>query len=145
MQLAIVLNSGNIQPAELTFNSAKFFDIEYQAYGDVPSELEERQSQFYWQHPVAERAIRIVYNTSSGTFVGLNTFGIRVRHHVIDGWLNEKKDIQYVITHLPDANFDPEFFRRDEPAIVEAFNMHAGTNLKPAPKQWKRILKWMGV
>ena len=43
------------------FNSAKFFDIEYQTYGDVPATLPDDGSlkTFYWEHPNGEIGMRI--------------------------------------------------------------------------------------
>jgi len=103
------------------FNSAKFFDIEYQTYGNVPSELSSGDEAFYWEHASGKKAMHFVWEKSSNVFVGINSFGIRLRHECFDRWLRDKKDIQFVIDNLTHANFDPEFFDRHEIEISNEF------------------------
>lgn len=103
------------------FNSAKFFDIEYQTYGDVFPNPSENELQFFWKHPQKEILIRFAWDTSTKVCKGVNSFGIRLRHALFDKWLSEKQTINYVIDHLHLANFDPEFFERHEKNIREAF------------------------
>ncbi len=98
-----VYNPGN------WFNSAKFFDIEYQTYGWVFAQPRDYEKQLYWQN--GNTAIRLAFHKESGDFLGINTFGIRMRHETFDRWLSEKVAVQYVIAHLKEAHFDPEFFR----------------------------------
>ena len=45
-----------------------------------------------------------------------------MRHEVFDKWLTEKRDLDYVINHLEQANFDPEFYKRFENEIKETYN-----------------------
>jgi NADH oxidase (H2O2-forming) len=94
------------------FNSAKFFDLEYQTYGEVSAKLPEGISTFYWQHPDKEVAVRINYRTDSEAVTGFNALGTRLRHAVCEGWIKEKKTIDYVLKNFPKANFDPEFFEK---------------------------------
>ncbi len=103
------------------FNSAKFFDIEYQTYGWVFSKPGENESQFHWKHDDDTKCITICFDTNSNQFLGINTFGIRMRHEVFNRWLNNKKDIEYVINNLAEANFDPEFYKDYEQEILDAF------------------------
>jgi NAD(P)H-nitrite reductase large subunit len=103
------------------FNSAKFFDIEYQTYGTVPNTLTADEDDFYWEHSDEKKAMHFVWNKVSKEFVGINSFGIRLRHECFDRWLREKKDIQYILNNLLTANFDPEFFQRYEDQIMNAF------------------------
>lgn len=117
------------------FNSAKFFDIEYQTYGLVPANLPDHQQTFYWEAPDGRKAMRFNFNRESRVLAGVNTFGIRLRHAVFDGWLREGKTIDEVIEQLPLANFDPEFFRRHETAIAAAFNAQFGTTLRVKAKK----------
>jgi len=42
------------------FNSAKFFDIEYQVYGDVKNVPAADEENFYWEHPHGKKSVRIV-------------------------------------------------------------------------------------
>lgn len=106
------------------FNSAKFFDIEYQTYGNVSNTLRPNEADFYWEHPSGKKAMHFVWNNHSEEFLGINSFGIRLRHECFDAWLRAKKSIQFVMTNLATANFDPEFFQRHEVDIINAFNKH---------------------
>lgn len=108
------------------FNSAKFLDIEYQTYGWVFAKPKEYEAQFYWEHPDGKKCIRISYHKDSNLFLGINTFGIRMRHETFDRWLTEKRTADYVIQHLSEANFDPEFYQRYEKDIQKAYK--AATN-----------------
>jgi NADPH-dependent 2,4-dienoyl-CoA reductase/sulfur reductase-like enzyme len=102
------------------FNSAKFFDIEYQTYGNVGPTLNSDEADFYWEHPSGIKAMHFVWNKHTHQFMGINTFGIRLRHVCFDKWIREKRKIQYIIEHLPEANFDPEFSPHHESAIQTA-------------------------
>lgn len=113
------------------FNSAKFFDIEYQTYGRVWAKLKEDESEFYWEDESGKIAMHFVYDTKSRKFLGVNTFGIRLRHETFDQWLKDGADIYTVLENLRLANFDPEFFKRYESKIIEAFNLeHPERQLK---------------
>jgi NADPH-dependent 2,4-dienoyl-CoA reductase/sulfur reductase-like enzyme len=103
------------------FNSAKFFDIEYQTYGWVWSQPKKNEQHFHWQHKDNTKAITIAFDTETSQFLGINTFGIRMRHEVYDRWLNEKRSISYVLANLKEANFDPEFYTRHEKEIFRSF------------------------
>lgn len=104
------------------FNSAKFFDIEYQTYGWVFSKPKENHAHFHWRHEDNTKCITIEYNSITKEFIGINTFGIRMRHDIFNKWLDEKQDIDYVIHNLKEANFDPEFYRRFENDILTTYN-----------------------
>jgi hypothetical protein len=54
--------------------------------------------------------------------VGINTFGIRYRHELFEKCIKYKKPIEFVLEHLPQANFDPEFFEKHEEEIITEFN-----------------------
>lgn len=103
------------------FNSAKFFDIEYQTYGTVGNVFKEDEADFYWQHEDGKKAVHIIWNKRSLEFSGVNAFGIRMRHEFFDNCLRSRKDVRYVVGNLREANFDPEFYRRYEGEIVQAF------------------------
>ena len=110
------------------FNSAKFLDIEYQTYGWVWAVKKEYEEQFYWEHSSGKKAIRISFHKINREFLGINTFGIRMRHEFFDSILNEKKSVDYVIQNLKKANFDPEFFSRHENEIQTEFNKKYSTS-----------------
>ena len=105
------------------FNSAKFMDIEYQTYGWVFSNKGKKENEvhFHWKHPDDTKCITIAYNKETETFLGINTFGIRMRHEVFDRWLTEKRDVSFVVNNLKMANFDPEFYKNYEREILDAF------------------------
>lgn len=123
------------------FNSAKFFDIEYQTYGWVHSEKHRSDNElhFHWKHPNKHKCITIAYHKDSTKFLGINTFGIRMRHEIFDKWLTEERDVYYVIENLADANFDPEFYKAYEKEIAAQFNLKHNTNIQPKKKSWKQI------
>lgn len=108
------------------FNSAKFLDIEYQTYGWVWAKAKENETHFYWEHTGGKKAIRISFDKNSREFLGINTFGIRMRHEFFDKVLTEKKTVDYVMYHLAEANFDPEFFtsynKEIQAQFTSAFN-----------------------
>lgn len=105
------------------FNSAKFFDIEYQTYGWVlPNERRKNyEEQFHWKCDSNLRAITISYHKETKAFLGINTFGIRMKHEVFDIWLSEKRSVDFVVENLKEANFDPEFFRRYEEEVRKEY------------------------
>ncbi|MCU0419363.1 MAG: FAD-dependent oxidoreductase [Cyclobacteriaceae bacterium] len=107
------------------FNSAKFFDIEYQTYGNVGAQLNTNEEDFYWEHPEGEKCVHVVWDKTARVFKGINTFGIRMRHAQFDQWLRAGKTVDFVMDHLPEANFDPEFFQRHEHEIADQFRVRA--------------------
>jgi len=93
------------------FNSAKFFDIEYQTYGTVTSTpVYEEEQQLFWKHPKKNNSIRLSFNPSTNTLLGCITMGVRLRHSVFDEWLTNKEPMDSVIKNFKTANFDPEFY-----------------------------------
>ena len=125
------------------FNSAKFLDIEYQTYGWVFGDGGKKvyESHFHWRHSKEKICITIAYHHETKQFLGINTFGIRLRHEVFDRWLTEKRPVNHILEYLKDANFDPEFYTQYEVDIVSKFNSELGTIIVPKKKSWKRIFK----
>jgi len=123
------------------FNSAKFLDLEYQTYGWVFSErrIKENEQHFHWRHSKEKICITIAFDKNTKLFLGINSFGIRMRHEIFDRWLTEKRDINYILEYLKDANFDPEFYRQYEAEIIAQFNTEFGTTITHKKKSWKRI------
>ena len=123
------------------FNSAKFLDIEYQTYGWVFSERgkKENEEYFQWRHQKDYKCITISFDKTSRKFLGINTFGVRMRHEIFDNWLSENKTIEHVLEYLSDANFDPEFYKLHETEILEKFNKENNTNIQLKKKNWTRI------
>lgn len=103
------------------FNSAKFFDIEYQTYGWVWPKPKANEQHFHWKHKTEDKAITISFNSETNEFLGINTFGIRMRQEIFDLWLNENRKIDHVLANLKLANFDPEFYESHEKEIFKSF------------------------
>lgn len=123
------------------FNSAKFLDIEYQTYGWVfgDAQKKEYEQHFHWRHSEEKVCITIAFHKESKKFLGINTFGIRLRHEIFDRWLTELRSVDHVIEYLKDANFDPEFYTQYEHEILAKYNSEFGTHLLSRKKSWKRI------
>lgn len=103
------------------FNSAKFFDIEYQTYGWVWSNKKEQEDSFYWQNDAGNKSIRLVFDKKTKALKGINIFGIRLRHEMAEAWIKNKVPVDQVVPKLYQANFDPEFFRKWEDQIQLKF------------------------
>tara|TARA_B110000046_G_scaffold47958_1_gene53042 strand:- start:19204 stop:20493 length:1290 start_codon:yes stop_codon:yes gene_type:complete len=103
------------------FNSAKFFDIEYQTYGWVWARPKENESVLYWEHPDGKKCLKLVYSSADGSFLAANVFGIRLRHKVLDYWIKNETKIEEVLQNLENANFEPEFYENSFPEIKQLF------------------------
>ncbi len=124
------------------FNSAKFFDIEYQTYGTVNPQHAEHETSFYWEHEKGRTCFRAVYNKKDETIIGFNALGMRLRHEVCDQWLQEKRKIDDVMANLPQLNFDPEFSDKHEKNILSAYNKQTGKNINPKKKRMLSLFNW---
>ncbi len=107
------------------FNSAKFIDIEYQVYGDVPQE----SNSIYWEHSCGEKSIRIVYDQNTQIVTGLNLMGIRFRHEVCEKWLASKAKLEDVLENICLADFNPEFYETYEKSLISQYNESFGKEL----------------
>lgn len=103
----------------LWYNSAKFFDIEYQTYGSVPNAVEPPLESIYWEHKDGKKCIRVTYDGNSQEVKGFNLLGIRYRQNVCLQWIEERKKIDEVLKEIKKANFDPEFFPRYESQLTK--------------------------
>lgn len=114
------------------FNSAKFIDIEYQVYGDVPptSRMPENYATFYWEHRDGRKSIRLNYDKNDGAILGFNLMGVRYRHEVCEKWLAQRTHIETVLQNLGIANFDPEFYDEYEADVIALYNRQTGKNLQ---------------
>jgi NADH oxidase (H2O2-forming) len=118
------------------FNSAKFFDIEYQTYGDVWAELQEGEERFVYRHATEDILMHFVFEKESRRFLGINNFGIRLRHLLFNEWLTKEATIEEVLINLKSANFDPEFYSKYEDEIIAQYNKQFGTNIIAAKAKW---------
>ena len=122
------------------FNSAKFFDLEYQTYGWVWNELKENEEEFIWEDEKKQKLIHFVFNKQTKVFLGVNVFGIRMRHEIFDKWLTDHAKIDDVIANLSYANFDPELYKRFEKDVIKQYNVKFQKNIQPVKKGWWRNL-----
>ena len=123
------------------FNSAKFFDIEYQTYGWVNSEQHKKpnEAHFHWMHPDQTKCLTLAFDKTTQAFLGINTFGIRMRHEIFNRWLDQNKTIDYVLEHLEIAHFDPEFYKNYYSKVIEKYNVDTNRNLQLKKKNWSQI------
>lgn len=96
------------------YNSAKFFDIEYQVYGNPTI-----GTSLYYEFPDGKRSIRVSYQDNIIT--GFNLMGVRYRHQICEKWIRERAHIETVLSQLEAANFDPEFSDSAEQKIRELY------------------------
>ena len=103
------------------FNSAKFFDIEYQTYGMVSNKPKADEHHLFWESREGKKCFRIVFGKEKQEVRGCNVLGLRQRHEVWDRWIKEERNIHEVLKNLEKANFDPEFFIKHEKDIRQQF------------------------
>jgi NADPH-dependent 2,4-dienoyl-CoA reductase/sulfur reductase-like enzyme len=93
------------------YNSAKFFDLEYQTYGFVPAQIEQYPELETYSHSSQseEKLFRLVWQKESRVLIGVNALGIRINHECVHQWLSEGKKVDEVMNILHEADFNPEF------------------------------------
>ena len=119
----VIAGKPSVYDPGIWYNSAKFFDLEYQTYGTVRSVPAEEETNFYWEHPDHKRSIRIV--TSGEVVCGINVMGLRYSHRVCEKWVAEERSLDYVLDNLGEANFDPEFYEKCEAEIIKEIRKQA--------------------
>ena len=116
------------------FNSAKFFDIEYQTYGELsPTPDPEKEVQLYWQHPTENCSLRLSFDPQHLFFKGIVSLGIRLRHEYFDRWLRTPTLMSEVVNKLSQSFFDPEFSPRYQTEIQSKWELKN----QPLPKPLK--------
>ena len=81
----------------------------------------------------------MAFDKSTQLFLGINTFGIRMRHEIFNRWLDQKKTIDYVLEHLEIAHFDPEFYKTYYLEILKKYNTETNKTLNLKKKSWSKI------
>jgi len=89
------------------YNSAKLMDIEWTQAGLVNMKLENEDSWFFEETGQVHSTTRIIHQ--AGRVVGFNLLGRRWDHSVLCRFIEERRSLDYAITHLGDAAFDTEF------------------------------------
>ncbi len=100
------------------FNSAKFFHLEYQVYGWIPSSDAVGHSSFFWKTKDSKRCIKAHYNSATGIVTGCNFIGLRARQAVCEDAFNQGIHIDEFIKNIDRVLFDQEF-TRDHPASIK--------------------------
>jgi len=111
------------------FNSAKFLDIEYQTYGQVPPVLHPETDTFYWEDTDGKSAIRFVFDQKSQKIQGVNAFGWRLRHEFFDRAISKGWTMDTVLSQLHKANFNPEFFKNHMQEVLAAYRQKTGRSI----------------
>lgn len=113
------------QPTEyqpgIWFNSAKFFDLEYQVYGTIDPQLPEEVDTLFWSDG-QRRSIRINFRKENRSVIGFNLIGVRYRQEVCEQWIKQGTDLEQVLEQLALANFDPEFTPEVESGLLAQYN-----------------------
>ncbi len=128
------------------FNSAKFFDIEYQVYGQVPNEPSDKFDHLYWEHDSGEKSIRLVFDRYSAQIKGFNLMGVRFRQEVCQQWIVQQTPLKSVVENLPLASFDPEFAPTYHRALAQAYADKFGGSLQ-ASSRWSldRVINFLNA
>ena len=121
------------------FNSAKFFDIEYQTYGNMKPKADEHHAHYFWKSAKGNQFMTIGYHPKTGIFQGINTFGIRLRHEYFHNAILRKMNVGEVVGGIKTANFDPEFYRKWSGALISDFKLQTGIEPKK-PSFIKKML-----
>lgn len=89
------------------FNSAKFFTVEYQTYGEVPARPGPHiRSQLFRQ---GRALLRVNSDRKTGQVLGFNTMGLRLRQDQCEAWIRSRTPVDQVLKSLAKARFDSEF------------------------------------
>ncbi len=101
---AILTGQSSEYLPSLYYNSAKFFDVEWQVYGTVPRD---DANTFVWMDLQRPRCLRIAH-TTDGSVVGVHALGMRLRQSICNEWIMQGRDEEYVRRNIGDALFDPQ-------------------------------------
>jgi NAD(P)H-nitrite reductase large subunit len=130
--LASNLLAEKLQPYDpgIWFNSAKFFDIEYQTYGEVPSVLSENSGTFFWEEQGGKIAVRFNFDKHTEVIQGVNALGWRLRHDFFDKAISQQWKMDRVMEHLDRASFNSEFFKSVQTDALKAYNFQFHRNIR---------------
>ena len=117
------------------YNSAKFFTVEYQVYGQVDAQLAPEHESLWWPHPAKRAGIRLVWDRKSGVLVGIHSLGFRLRSDVCIAWIEGATPVVEVVRDLNLANFDPEFAPTIQQELAHVFTQQTGWQVPAPPKR----------
>lgn len=100
---------GDVRPyrAVTPFDSAKFFDIEFQSYGIVDPKA---FASWIWAPTDGRRFVRLAYDARTNAVVGIHALGVRLRADVCTAWVEQGANIDDVLRSIRKACFDPELY-----------------------------------
>lgn len=90
------------------FNSAKFFDLEYQVYGRTAFPAAEGEEDWAWTD--GRRSLRVRHR--SGAVRGVSALGVRLRQEACTRWIREGRPLRAALAEFEAAQFDPELTAR---------------------------------
>ncbi|MBK6545496.1 MAG: FAD/NAD(P)-binding oxidoreductase [Saprospiraceae bacterium] len=108
------------------FNSAKFFDIEYQVYGLVPNKIEYPLDTLYWESSSGKKSIRLIFDEDTKIIKGFNLMGFRFRQEVCEQWIRKKTPLENVVANIRLAFFEPEFYSDVAPKLLKIYKLKFG-------------------
>lgn len=91
------------------YNSAKFFHVEYTTIGDWRTIAKGAQSLLLRPKKGGAVSVRLVHHENK--LVAFNALGSRWDHNIIGRWMDEERSLDWVRSHLREAQFDVEFGR----------------------------------
>jgi len=113
------------------YNSAKFFDVEWTTAGSVPvclnwdnTPIDPGPDVRCWFQRVPGQCVSQRVVVQGDRVVGFNFLGSRWDHEPLLRWIEERRSLDWVLAHLPEAQFDEEFMPR--------FRVLEGASLSPA-------------
>ena len=104
------------------FNSAKFFDLEYQTYGQVTPVQKPGEQHFFWRDLEGRRSVKVVFDSDRSIFLGINVIGFRIRHELVAAYLEKEASVHEVLQGFDRWNFDPEFTSDFHSEVLEKWN-----------------------
>ena len=93
--------------AHLWFNSAKFFDQEYQIYGEVP--VSDRQGDRHFLAEVGKGDVLFRIVERDGRMIGMSSLGLRLRHRKAEQFIETHESWASMRLKLQELLFEPEF------------------------------------
>jgi hypothetical protein len=99
------------------YNCARFFEIDYHTFGHVNFHYPGEEN-YYYRIPGKNKSLRIVHYDNK--VIGFNLLGIRFRDEVCRQWIREKRSLDYVLGHIKEAWFEPEFAPKELREVARA-------------------------
>ncbi len=124
--------------SHFTYNAAKFFELEFQSFGDVMNPQQQAYAQVFWQ--AEAQSIRIAFDAADQSVQGFHVLGLRFRQSICERWLEQKTPIQEVLAQLELADFNEEFTPQYGPAIRAIFEKQFGQKIESKAKRSRNQL-----